>query len=629
MKFKIFLFILATVLLLSCFVGCGCSQKDTDSEHDGDEGKLDKTDSSLDKDEGDNSTDKPDNEDESTEKVDLAVVFAVDESASMIHLKSKAVAEMRQALEIIKERNKDATIGLTIVGFADGEEVTGTIGFSRDIEAVINGYEVHDFLGEESTNIAFGLEYSAELLADCTADKKEIYLFSDFLETKGDMISAAEKIDKMDISVTNVKIGHENEVQLSSVQINGKVKHGESVKISVIVKSTVACNAEIVIEDGETTVTRDVYVSAGNNEYLVEYKPSNPGVNGVKVTVNSQNDGLSGNNSVYSWYLYEDKYSILIVDGDDYKGGGQIAQLVEEGIFEGLEGYDFKVVTSKNMPRNLEELLEYDQVVLMNVDFDGIPSELISDSALKRYVEECGRSLVVTFGDKFSSYGGEEFENSVLTEILPVDLTSLNSVEAIVKPTVTGNASSVLQGVMGIENIGGYYDSAIKDGANMVISVGNNVPLYAEWQYGLGNVSVFMSDLGKEEWTGELVKSQDGQRLISNILTVNMNNNQSSTGINYSISKDGDDTVIVAEMLTMLRMNERLLIQITDMNGDVVCTEELTEIAARKYRVQLDLESNTLYYGCLMLINGNERICDRVFFAIADMYNPEYNVLTE
>jgi hypothetical protein len=64
--------------------------------------------------------------------------------------------------------------------------------------------------------------------------------------------------------------------------------------------------------------------------------------------------------------------------------------------------------------------------------------------------------------------------------------------------------------------LGGFYGTKIKDGADAVIS-GEYVPIYAQWKYGKGTVGSFMCDLNGT-WSNEFIVSDTGIRLINNIV---------------------------------------------------------------------------------------------------------------
>ncbi len=67
-----------------------------------------------------------------------------------------------------------------------------------------------------------------------------------------------------------------------------------------------------------------------------------------------------------------------------------------------------------------------------------------------------------------------------------------------------------------IPNLSGYYGTAAKKDAKVPL-MGKYVPLYAEWQYGAGNVGSFMCDLSGI-WSAEFMDDLVGQAIITNIV---------------------------------------------------------------------------------------------------------------
>ena len=133
---------------------------------------------------------------------------------------------------------------------------------------------------------------------------------------------------------------------------------------------------------------------------------------------------------------------------------------------------------------------------------------------------------------------------SIKGELLNKDITVL--------PMRDSMNSTVHAGMLDIEYdfIHGYYGSQIKENAERVIYVDNLRPLYAEWDYGLGKVCIFMSDLGSKDWTGEMFDDTDGKKntlLIKNILVAPIQNRINSTGISYEVVKGDKNITIIAE----------------------------------------------------------------------------------
>ncbi len=78
--------------------------------------------------------------------------------------------------------------------------------------------------------------------------------------------------------------------------------------------------------------------------------------------------------------------------------------------------------------------------------------------------------------------------------------------------------TSVFDGIdstMTIPKLTGYYGTKAKDGVKIPLEY-TYVPIYAQWQFGNGNVGSFLSDLSGN-WSKQFLEDAVGQRLISNI----------------------------------------------------------------------------------------------------------------
>ncbi len=431
MKTRILAMIMALIMVLLCFAGCTGTEETPDASSS--QGLSTKAESEKENDES--KDEEPDKE----EVKSRFVYFLVDVSASMAPLKKNTIAAMRETLANLKSTEENVKIA--ILAYANDIEYK-TDGFLDDCEGAIDLFEKKGFLNYPATNEALGLNAAADDFRDVAADKKQVVVFTDGRETLGDRAEGAETLSQMGVELTTVNVSHESELQLVSVSTSLRVPYKENVKISVIVRSTMNRNAKIVIrEDGASVNEVSVTLTEGDNLIPITYAPTRIGINFASVTVEAKDEGLDENNTLWSWYLYEDKYSMLIVDGDSGKETDQITQLQNSGVITLLEDYKVSTVSLEKLPKTLEGLLEYDQIVLMDVDFNAIPDK--ANENLKRYVEECGRSLFVSFGENFYDIEKEKFENSPLSEILPVTLKSEGDVETAAVVLVVDLSSSM------------------------------------------------------------------------------------------------------------------------------------------------------------------------------------------
>ena len=183
---------------------------------------------------------------------------------------------------------------------------------------------------------------------------------------------------------------------------------------------------------------------------------------------------------------------------------------------EALRQYpDVEVVHMPNhvalsaFPRNLEELQQYDVVVLSDTgcntltfypDFFQVPMGPDKLSVLQEFVEK-GGGLIMCGG--WMSFQGvramARYHGSSVEEVLPVSLLSDDDrveTTAGIKPTVLLPEHPVVQGIPPEEwpLFLGYNRLRLKAQATCVASVGED-PFIAVWEYGQGRTMAFASDL--------------------------------------------------------------------------------------------------------------------------------------
>ena len=389
------------------------------------------------------------------ERLETKVVFAVDVSDSNVAMK-----------------NQMNTFIQGIMDEADPEkDKFGIVLFANDIVKVQDHHEIDfgsaDYIkfdaGEhvktDKTNIGRAIERAATLLAEEDRQNKKIIVLSDGLETLGDAIATAKQLGE-DVQISGAYFNMvdadsgSREVQLVDINATSKVAVGEDVTVELVVKSTkFVRKAEIKIQDGDIVTTEYVDIQPGiNNVVRLTYTPEVAGVNTIRASVNvdSRNDQLSGNNTLYAWYSLDAQKSILIVDGDKGTGVGQFDQIKGSSVMDKLGEYAIHgPIAPEEFPDTLDELLAYDQVVLMDVNFDNLPAS--APDNLKRYVEEVGRGLFVSFGDNFYDIKGEtvdggtdaEYKQIPLEAILPVNLKLEGEKETVAMVMVLDLSSSM------------------------------------------------------------------------------------------------------------------------------------------------------------------------------------------
>lgn len=412
------------------------------------------------------------------------VMFVVDMSDSSAPSMENMNQYMCDLMVNVSKVNKEAGIKDTLYGLVvfGGEEDDGIIKSKKgekyitpgklvldDTEVDIGENKANDFLSQylkaenetrAKSDISAGLDLAYSVL---TKDKyknlnKKIVLLSDGRENGGrDVNESANRLADAGISLDCqlfdfVRDGSsQREVQVISFNVtNPRVKEGEEVEAEVIIKATSrVLNARLVLTDIAGKPIGNAYtvdIDEGTSRHIVRFQPTRyspaldpeevdlkaqakveeTGVQAVKIDVilPTGSDLLPANNSFYSWYTFETQGKILIVYGD----GTQLEQIDKVGDKIDLSEYIVERCAASQFPRSLEKMLEYDEMVFMNVDYTRLtdnPEQAITN--IKRYVEEVGRGILVTLGNNiFDENGGEDgegaFVESPMNDLFPVKL---------------------------------------------------------------------------------------------------------------------------------------------------------------------------------------------------------------
>lgn len=184
------------------------------------------------------------------------------------------------------------------------------------------------------------------------------------------------------------------------------------------------------------------------------------------------------------------------------------------------------------------------------------------------------------------------------------------------------NYSQVLSDVTTFPSIKGYISTAIKSSASNVLYTDENMPVYAEWDYGLGRVASFTTDLNGT-WSSELFATQDGMTLIKNVVASILPSDHASSGLAITTSSVGtESTIKVATSDTS--GSKTLEATIIAPDGTSV-TQALTVSKPGIYTGDFETSKVGLYTIMVQQLDETGSIYDYAETALAVSYSPEYD----
>ncbi len=299
---------------------------------------------------------------------------------------------------------------LGIITFANGQVYSAKL--NSDANAAYKNYLAETQKPEgNASDIASALMYARDQLANPSAGR--IILLADGRQTDGNALSAVKILADQGTRVDTVYFSpkpYASEVQITSVEVPQKISVGDTVQISITLQSTGVETANLKLYDNkELYRERDVLLGGGAEIFSFDYALSSAKLHEFRVEVEAEGDTLIQNNVYYAYVNVETSQKVLVVEGTSGEA---------DNVFPILEeNFDSVRVSVNEMPTTLDELRQYDEVILMNVANSDLPYGF--DDVLTEYVEIYGGGLYTVGGDK--AYRQDDMQNTKFQDLLPVE----------------------------------------------------------------------------------------------------------------------------------------------------------------------------------------------------------------
>ncbi len=369
-----------------------------------------------------------------------AVMILVDLSDSTADFHDSMIDSAEQIMSLIDDDNK--TVG--VLTFA-GNSVYA-VELEEDVDRITRLK-----MDSDVTDIASALEYAATLMP--TDKQRRIILISDGKETVGDVRNTAYYLAtqgiRIDAAYFDTTADNRAEVQICSVKSPENAYVGDELTFTVELKSNVDGNVTLDLYDNGTLVSStNVYVADGGDVYDISTAASSGGIHEFSVEISADGDTTPNNNTGHSFVNIAGESTVLIV-ADTISEASQLEALLSESC-------DVKTVTSQGAPTDMVEMCNYDEIILLNVDYNDLPKDF--SVLLESYVGERGRSLLTIGGDNTYMLGN--MEETVIEEMMPVTLSlSDDSSDSVAMILILDCSSSM------VEQSGTTFLSLAKQGA--------------------------------------------------------------------------------------------------------------------------------------------------------------------
>lgn len=319
------------------------------------------------------------------------------------------------------------SIGIVTFGF----DQVYAVELTDRIDTIMSKYEAAALPDVSATDIASAVTYASGLF---TSDTAKIVIVTDGKETDNSVASVIRTVAAAGVSVDIANItssygDHDMQI-IGTVMPDYHISPGVECPVAVTIDSRFEGLATVELFDNGVSIEKQsINVTKGSQNITFRHTFSGYGLHNLTFSLVSTEDTVDENN-IYQTFVNLDHFNnILILEHKD----GESERLKN---FLSTEENDYNVtvmnITSdENVPKTLEELRAYDQVILNNIANADMPSGF--DEILYKYVNECGGGLFTVGGadenpaatgenDKYiaHSYRRDDMMNTLYQELLPI-----------------------------------------------------------------------------------------------------------------------------------------------------------------------------------------------------------------
>lgn len=354
-----------------------------------------------------------------------------------------------------------AYLGETIARMPSGNSYgIVTFGDNTLVEQFVTGEKQYTGLmtipEKSATNFEEAISKAISMIPENS--KGRLVLLTDGKETKGDIHRMAQAITASRIEMCALLYESEQlqDAYIDNVTLPAYLHPGDEYSIKVLIESNYDTDAVIALFNGSKQVaTNQVHLNKGSNHFVFREQVSGElegnAMENLRIQVNAEGDGCEENNSYDAFAVVEAPPRVLVIT-DRNTDITAFSKVLEAA------GSDYTVLSALNAPDNIQDMLNYKSIILVDTYIDELPSGFLAN--LESYVKDYGCGFVCCGGEDSFALGG--YRDTVIETVLPVDmeLRGMNEAPSMAMVMVIDHSGSMLGDVNG--QGGSNLDVAIK-----------------------------------------------------------------------------------------------------------------------------------------------------------------------
>ena len=359
------------------------------------------------------------------------VILLVDKSDS--NEKSDSLKDEFVA-EVLKNTQSNFKIGIVTFGY----DQVYAAELNTDANEVLKEYQRASDPDTSGTDFEAAIKYAASLFTK--PESARIVILSDGVETDGNANAVIRSLASTGIKLDTVHFPDKasDDIQILAVHYpETTIRHGETFEVTLDVKSTFEGLATLTMFDDATQIgeSLEINLASGLQQIVMEAILPIPGLHKLTFEVESTDDQEIKNN-VYNSHLYIEIFDKLLIIESIAGESESLREILNGKKITVVNAYD-----SDNMPKTLDDLRKYDEIIMVNVANSDLPDGF--DQILYRYVKDIGGGLFTVCGNKddgnpnddlfeANAFTEVDMANSLYQELLPVEIIEYTPPAAVI-----------------------------------------------------------------------------------------------------------------------------------------------------------------------------------------------------
>ena len=170
----------------------------------------------------------------------------------------------------------------------------------------------------------------------------------------------------------------------------------------------------------------------------------------------------------------------------------------------------------------------------------------------------------------------------------------------------------------------GYLGTTLKEDATAYLTTPDGNPIYAEWEYGLGKVGCFTSDMGGV-WSERWAASPTGQLLTTRMVETTVDDAHHTSSLSAEIKQNGKTADITVRTLNP-ESGHTVSVTVSSAGSTKDYTISLSSPGVYSGVINLD---KTGLYELMIRQNDGDQVIDHLEASLAASYSSEYNAFAE